>query len=239
MQSFKPVVDPDRPDAGAVAAEQTFRVEQALARKFDRSDADGKNLTAPYTSQYEGNDSSDDIPSAIPASNIRRFPNFPSPFLPEAIPSSPAFTENTLRSIRQFLDTYFSHKNEPADPSKPTNTPTRNLPTKKDSRSTTTDDRRTDSEDEIDSIIERVLSPTAKYDYCHARYEWEKGKCNRSAWLAAHPDYKSGCIERAAERRTSCIRNGGTPSPDEPPEWRRDLEHDEETWFNYDYRRDN
>ena len=55
-------------------------------------------------------------------------------------------------------------------------------------------------------------------DFCYKRWEEESLRC--SQWA----DYKdwgavSGCQERAAIRRNMCVSNGGSPNPDEPPEW--------------------
>jgi hypothetical protein len=57
MFHFKPLVDPERPDTGAIATEQTFQVEQALAGRIARMRADGKNpgdLFDPSKPDYIG-----------------------------------------------------------------------------------------------------------------------------------------------------------------------------------------
>jgi hypothetical protein len=43
MHTFKPLVDPERPDAEAAAAEQTWLVERALADRIERMRAQGKD----------------------------------------------------------------------------------------------------------------------------------------------------------------------------------------------------
>jgi RHS repeat-associated protein len=63
---------------------------------------------------------------------------------------------------------------------------------------------------------------------CHSRQEREEDNCRKRRWQMAHNDYFQGCIQRSHERRSRCIRNGGKPSPDEPPEWG---DADEETWI--------
>ena len=55
-------------------------------------------------------------------------------------------------------------------------------------------------------------------DFCYERWEEESARC--SQWT----DFKdwgavSGCQERAAIRRNMCVSNGGSPHPNEPPEW--------------------
>ena len=55
MQTFKPVVDPTRPDADAVAAEQRFQIEQALAARVTRmrdNNQDPGALFDPSTPDY-------------------------------------------------------------------------------------------------------------------------------------------------------------------------------------------
>jgi hypothetical protein len=55
MHAFKPVVDPHSPDAGAVAIEQTYQLEQALAQRIARMRAAGfdpRALFDPSTPHY-------------------------------------------------------------------------------------------------------------------------------------------------------------------------------------------
>ena len=55
-------------------------------------------------------------------------------------------------------------------------------------------------------------------DFCYRREKAERARCNKwetyKDWGAV-----SGCLQRASIRRDMCIRNGGKPHPDEPPEW--------------------
>jgi RHS repeat-associated protein len=64
---------------------------------------------------------------------------------------------------------------------------------------------------------------------CHDRYEREMQSCHKRRWKMAHPHYFNGCLDRAADRRSQCIRNGGRPAPGELSEW---SDADEETWIN-------
>ena len=64
---------------------------------------------------------------------------------------------------------------------------------------------------------------------CHDRYEREMQSCHKRRWKMAHPHYFNGCLDRAADRRSQCIRNGGRPAPGELSEW---SDADEETWVN-------
>jgi RHS repeat-associated protein len=64
---------------------------------------------------------------------------------------------------------------------------------------------------------------------CHGRFANEVNRCHQRKWQVTHPDYTRGCLERAADRRSMCFRNGNKPHPDEPPEWG---DADEETWRN-------
>ena len=59
-------------------------------------------------------------------------------------------------------------------------------------------------------------------DVCHERFDAEAKRCER--WRGKGPSddpnrWQRACKERAADRRTLCIRNGGQDSPSEPPEW--------------------
>ena len=69
-----------------------------------------------------------------------------------------------------------------------------------------------------------------KNDKCYQRHEEEAERCRKAAWQVAHPDYTQACLDRAADRRGLCIKNGGEPDPNEPPEWTPGPDHDEETW---------
>ena len=61
-------------------------------------------------------------------------------------------------------------------------------------------------------------------DACYRRWETEDARCGRRA-----PMWQDGCRKRAEYRRRLCIRNGGIPDPEEPPEWSK---ADEEIWKN-------
>jgi hypothetical protein len=50
-------------------------------------------------------------------------------------------------------------------------------------------------------------------DFCLRRWEAEYERCDR--WSG----FRHACRDRAADRLRLCIRNGGKPDPDEPPEW--------------------
>jgi hypothetical protein len=81
-------------------------------------------------------------------------------------------------------------------------------------------------------LLDLILK-NSKNDACYDRYEEEIRRCEQSRWQVAHPDYTHGCKERARDRYNLCIRNGGTPNPDEPPEWTPGPDKDEETWRNF------
>ena len=53
--------------------------------------------------------------------------------------------------------------------------------------------------------------------FCHDRFEKEDARCDR--WKGLGPRAVAACKDRAADRRTLCIRNKGRPHPDEPPEY--------------------
>ncbi len=63
-------------------------------------------------------------------------------------------------------------------------------------------------------------------DFCYERWENEKAACGYR-----EKKWQGGCRERATERWLKCVRNGGVPDPEEPPEW---SDADEETSFNPD-----
>ena len=54
-------------------------------------------------------------------------------------------------------------------------------------------------------------------DFCFRR--WEKEDTNCKLWSFLGPRAVNACKERASDRRTLCIRNGGRPDPEEPDEW--------------------
>ena len=54
---------------------------------------------------------------------------------------------------------------------------------------------------------------------CYHRWQNENDRCGLRA-----PKWQSGCRERARDRHNLCVANGGTPEPDEPPEWGKDDE---------------
>jgi RHS repeat-associated protein len=54
-------------------------------------------------------------------------------------------------------------------------------------------------------------------DFCHKRWEKEDARC--SQWSGLGSRAVNACRDRASDRRTLCIRNGGSPNPDEPPEY--------------------
>lgn len=58
-------------------------------------------------------------------------------------------------------------------------------------------------------------------DFCYDREDQERKRC--SNW-ESYKDWGAvqGCLQRAAIRRDMCVRNGGAPHPDEPPEWSTD-----------------
>jgi hypothetical protein len=66
---------------------------------------------------------------------------------------------------------------------------------------------------------------------CDKRYSEETAKCWKRKEDYAHPDHLYGCLERAKDRWTACLRNKGNPSRPEPPEWGP---ADEEIWINPD-----
>jgi hypothetical protein len=66
-------------------------------------------------------------------------------------------------------------------------------------------------------------------DYCYAREKTERDRCYDRLEEYPHWDFKQACLDRAAERRDKCVRNGGRPDLSEKKEWGPD---DEEIWFN-------
>jgi hypothetical protein len=161
--------------------------------------------------------------SVLPVADVRRFPVLPPILPPESIPGSPAFRDNTIRSIRKFIDTYFPKKYNADD-----RFPNESAPD---------DDEDADSDVNDRSATERKSTGRSKrkradYTYCHERFADEERQCYANRWQMAHPDYLRGCLQRAADRRSDCIANGGTPSKDEPKKWIHGPDHDEETWRN-------
>lgn len=65
------------------------------------------------------------------------------------------------------------------------------------------------------TIIVQNACPPA--DFCYDRWKIEDAKCSR--WTGFGYRWVQACRDRAAYRRGLCIRNGGKPDPDEPPEW--------------------
>ncbi len=65
-----------------------------------------------------------------------------------------------------------------------------------------------------------VRNACAPDNFCHDRWEREDGKCSK--WTGFGYRWVQACRDRAAYRRGLCIRNGGKPDPDEPPEWTPD-----------------
>lgn len=51
-------------------------------------------------------------------------------------------------------------------------------------------------------------------DLCYRRHEAEQGECR---WR--DPEFRRDCNQRATHRWDLCNRNGGRPSPSEPPKW--------------------
>jgi hypothetical protein len=54
-------------------------------------------------------------------------------------------------------------------------------------------------------------------DDCFDRYWIEYGRCD--IFAAYSPRYRDACRVRATDRLRLCLRNGGKPDPDEPPEF--------------------
>ena len=54
-------------------------------------------------------------------------------------------------------------------------------------------------------------------DFCYRRWGQESERCWQ--WKNLGRRWVEACRARAADRLRLCIRNGGRPSPDEPPEW--------------------
>jgi hypothetical protein len=53
---------------------------------------------------------------------------------------------------------------------------------------------------------------------CHGRYDAEYARCNQFLPFNDKGHYRA-CTDRASARRNMCIRNGGKPDPNEPPEY--------------------
>lgn len=66
------------------------------------------------------------------------------------------------------------------------------------------------------SAIEDACKPD-KNDFCHERWEKEDSRCEQ--WSGLGQRAVAACKQRASDRRTLCIRNGGSPHPEEPPEY--------------------
>jgi hypothetical protein len=54
-------------------------------------------------------------------------------------------------------------------------------------------------------------------DECYDRWGEETARC--STFRPFGPRYEAACRERANDRLSLCIRNGGRPDPNEPPEY--------------------
>jgi hypothetical protein len=54
-------------------------------------------------------------------------------------------------------------------------------------------------------------------EYCFERHAIEYDRCD--VFTSYSPRYRDACRARAADRRNLCVRNGGRPDPDEPPEF--------------------
>lgn len=54
-------------------------------------------------------------------------------------------------------------------------------------------------------------------DFCYTRWEAEDTRCWQ--WKSLGMRHVKACQSRAATRRDLCLRNGGKPSPLEPPEY--------------------
>ncbi len=54
-------------------------------------------------------------------------------------------------------------------------------------------------------------------DYCHDRWEKEVARCEEFRPFGYR--YYKACNDRASDRRNLCIRNGGTPDPNEPDQY--------------------
>ena len=67
-------------------------------------------------------------------------------------------------------------------------------------------------------------------DECYKRYEDERKRCDDRYWQTTAKGQNRACKARATTRWVGCVQNGGTPRPDEPPEWG---DKDEEVWRNY------
>jgi len=67
-------------------------------------------------------------------------------------------------------------------------------------------------------------------DECDKRYEDERKRCDDRYWQTTAKGQNRACKARATTRWVGCVQNGGTPRPDEPPEWG---DKDEEVWRNY------
>ena len=75
-----------------------------------------------------------------------------------------------------------------------------------------TEDSRTSAQSTPD-----VCTANDPNDSCFERWEREDTACSR--WVNLGARWVNACKERAATRRDLCIRNGGRPHPDEPPQW--------------------
>lgn len=64
---------------------------------------------------------------------------------------------------------------------------------------------------------ERNECRTKDDEFCFRRWEAEDTRCNQWVRLGNRAVY--ACKVRAADRRALCQRNGGSPNPDEPPEY--------------------
>ncbi len=56
-------------------------------------------------------------------------------------------------------------------------------------------------------------------DRCYTRWQSERGRCFARFPRGADPRFRQGCLDRAQDRFTLCVGNGGFPNPNEPPEW--------------------
>lgn len=56
-------------------------------------------------------------------------------------------------------------------------------------------------------------------DFCSTRYTEEEKRCYTRSDEYPHWDFLTACKDRAAERRSKCVSNGGEPDPAELGEW--------------------
>jgi hypothetical protein len=238
VRDFKPLVDPNSPDVEAIGIDQTYQLERALDRRIERMRTAGKDPSDLFDPAK---------PDYILKSGTITGTSFSNPTDRTWTP------ENDHSAASHESSDEAGHSSKHAPSATPVSDVIR-LPTFAPPIPPVMTPGTPEWTDNTIQSIQKLLDtyfanrhrsyedsskrPGLKYrsdddqDFCYKRFEEETRECYDDKWIHAHPDYLAGCLERAQDRRTSCIKNGGRPHPREPLKW--DPNNDEESWRNYD-----